>query len=140
MAAIGHPLVGDPLYGPGGTPKQAQAAQGDKDGLPVRDCADAAAVAVAAGQVGDAGQLRQQEFGGAAGITATGAAGAGNDCMVRHACGARTDGPVSAVPGDCGYHLHSHQLWVAHPGDPSHILHLVAPPPPELLAPWELTQ
>ncbi len=43
------------------------------------------------------------------------------------------------VPGDCGYHLHAHQLHFTHPRTQTP-LHLYCPPPPDLSLQLEVTQ
>ena len=39
---------------------------------------------------------------------------------------------VGAMPGDCGYHLHSWRLTFAHPMTGARMT-VIAPPPPDLL-------
>ncbi|KAF6255500.1 RNA pseudourine synthase 5-like protein [Scenedesmus sp. NREL 46B-D3] len=79
MAALGHPLVGDPLYGPGGMPL------------------DAVVSASGLGAYGDA---------------------------------------ANAMPGDCGYHLHSMDLRFHHPATGAE-MRLTAPVPAALQTPHQ---
>eukprot|EP00882_Tetradesmus_deserticola_P013845 GHRQ01014704.1.p1 GENE.GHRQ01014704.1~~GHRQ01014704.1.p1 ORF type:complete len:395 (+),score=122.07 GHRQ01014704.1:351-1535(+) len=79
MAALGHPLLGDPLYGPGGAPMVA-VVSGSR-----------------LGAYGDAG---------------------------------------NAMPGDCGYHLHSMDLRFHHPATGAE-MRLTAPVPAALQTPQE---
>ncbi|KAL1199858.1 RNA pseudouridine synthase 5 [Cardamine amara subsp. amara] len=82
LAYIGHPLVGDPLYVPGGQPK----------------CFDPDVVDAAAAFAQDGGYRR----------------------------------PNQAVPGDCGYHLHAHQVELPNLLNTHKVVKIVAPLPPIL--------
>ncbi|KAJ7296866.1 hypothetical protein O6H91_Y095900 [Diphasiastrum complanatum] len=44
--------------------------------------------------------------------------------------------PITPLPGDCGYHLHSHRLTFDHPIT-SKKMNIIAPPPAALLAQHE---
>ncbi|KAL6755237.1 hypothetical protein V8C86DRAFT_3137901 [Haematococcus lacustris] len=90
MAALGHPLVGDPLYVAGGRPA-------------VKD-----SPAVVGVESEDAWL----------------------DDETASACGL-------SLPGQCGYLLHSHQLWLHHPSGDGRVLHFTAPLPLELRLPHE---
>lgn len=79
LSFIGHPLLGDPLYVPGGQPK----------------CCDA-------------------EF-----------------TNESYALDGGYQRPVKPVPGDCGYHLHAHQLVLSHPTT-NEVIKITAPLPPVL--------
>ncbi|KAL4448556.1 hypothetical protein ABPG75_005775 [Micractinium tetrahymenae] len=127
MAALGHPLVGDPLYAPGGLPLPlpSAAAQDETGGSAGerRGGADTAAVAAAA---------EQQAQGPVAAADGNGR-GAGT-CSGGSALPQRPQGVV--MPGDCGYLLHSRVLEFDHPITGERIV-ATCLPPPELRLPGE---
>ena len=112
MAAAGHPLVGDPLYAPGGLPHPAAAgAPGRRD--------DGSSSSSSSNSGGDSESGAEAAAGTGAGPAR--AEGAGEE---ERAGGA-------ALPGDCGYLLHCLRMEFAHPVTGAHVC-VTSPPPPEL--------
>lgn len=126
MAALGHPLVCDPLYAPGGLPllpPAAAAEQSDTTQLAGQGALSEPAAAAAAGQ----------QANGAAAAGGGGGRGAGA-CDGSGALPQRPQGVV--MPGDCGYLLHSRVLEFDHPVTGERVL-ATCLPPPELRLPDE---
>ncbi len=126
MAALGHPLVGDPLYAPGGLPL-----------LPPAAAAEQSDTTQLAGQ----GALSEPAAAAAAGQQANGAAaaggGVGRGAGAWDGSGALPQRPQGLVmPGDCGYLLHSRVLEFDHPVTGERVL-ATCLPPPELRLPSE---
>ncbi|GAB4817116.1 hypothetical protein N2152v2_004162 [Parachlorella kessleri] len=125
MAALGHPLVGDPLYGPGGGPRL-------EVGHPHTELArESCAGTVAAAPVGtgDAAAVL-----GGASVAAEGAAGTLEPPLSVEAAGVgggERGWGAAAVPGDCGYLLHCMTMEFRHPITAER-LRVHSPPPPEL--------
>ena len=157
LAAAGHPLVGDPLYAPGGQPwPVAAAAGGSREAVsagvaahdtcencvqqPAAEAAAAAAAAAAGEQVQLAAATGENNRGGAAaGAAAADQAQAldGPPAAVeeREASGGGGRGgikerPRAVMPGDCGYLLHSMVLEFTHPISGERVVATCEPPPP----------
>ena len=105
MAAAGHPLVGDPLYAPGGLPypagNQVAASARAKGGDAGSAAGGAADGATSVGAAGDRQQQQQQEH-----------------------------ERRSVMPGDCGYHLHCLEMEFRHPISGERVIATCMPPPP----------
>lgn len=109
MAAVGHPLVGDPLYAPGGLPYDA--------GNQV-----AASAACARAEGGDAGS--------AGGGAADGASSVGAACDRQQQQQQQQEHEQRPVmPGDCGYHLHCLEMEFRHPISGERVIATCMPPP-----------
>eukprot|EP00897_Mesotaenium_endlicherianum_P006773 jgi/Mesen1/6123/ME000312S05266 len=121
LAYAGHPLVGDPLYGVGGVPLvlsqegretggTSTLLQPEQVAAPLETDNEALKARVAPAE-SDSEPLKTQADGG-------------------------HERPLAALPGDCGYLLHSCRLTFRHPVSLK-VLEVTAMPPNELLAPNE---
>lgn len=146
MAAAGHPLVGDPLYAPGGLPWPVKPAASEEatSAAAGTGCAAAAvqhAVAAsreAAGQRGSAGCRLSAGGDGQAAAAAVAGNGSPPEQAQQQAegssrssdqCGLRQP-PRAVMPGECGYLLHSMVLEFTHPISGERVVATCQPPPP----------
>lgn len=129
MAAAGHPLVGDPLYGPGGVPRLAAGGASSPAALEGGGSCEGAAPgdARAAGGCESGAAVQQEKEGGADAQVDRGGACAGVEPGVAE----ELSGAAVVVPGDCGYLLHCMVMEFSHPIMQQR-LRICCPPPPEL--------
>lgn len=125
MAALGHPLVGDPLYAPGGLPQPLITPAEQARPSPLAD----------QGRRGEGAAPASAEQQPAEAAAAAGGDGRGaGTCSNGSALPQRPQGVV--MPGDCGYLLHSRVLEFDHPITGERVV-AACLPPPELRLPGE---
>lgn len=123
MAALGHPLVGDPLYAPGGLPLPLPAVAEQEDQTPQLE---------GQGVHSEPAATEQQAIGSE--VAAGGDGRGAGTCGGGGALPQRPRGVV--MPGDCGYLLHSRVLEFDHPISGERVV-ATCLPPPELRLPGE---
>lgn len=134
MAAAGHPLVGDPLYAPGGLPWPVKPAASEEAG------SAAAGTGCAAAAVQHAEAAGREAAGQRGSAAATAVAGNGSppeqaqqqaegSSQGSNQCGLRQP-PRAVMPGECGYLLHSMVLEFTHPISGERVVATCQPPPP----------